>query len=166
MPELTLIVATTRGGAIGHKGGLIHHISADLRNFKDVTMGHPLIMGRRTFESFPNGPLPGRRNMVVSRNPSYRPTPPAEAYQSLDEALSALGSQDEAMVIGGGDIYRQTIGMASRMYITEIDAPAPPDADTFFPPVDMSEWKAESTGEWQTDPKSNVNFRFICLSRI
>ncbi len=163
MAQLSIIVAVAGGNAIGRKGDLLFHISEDLRQFKAVTMGHPIIMGRRTFESFPNGALPGRRNIVITRQSDYS-VPGAEVVHSLQEAIDAAADAEEAFVIGGGEVYRQALPLCGRLYLTEIDAEVP-DADTFFPEIDRSEWEIDSESEPKTDPRTGVVFRFVCLSR-
>lgn len=157
-----IIVAVTRDMAIGRGGDMIYHIGADLRNFKAVTMGHAVVMGRKTFESLPKGALPGRRNIVVSRRKDYCPAG-AEVYDSLDEALAAGG--DGAFVIGGGEIYRQAIDGAKTLYITEIDASGPADADTRFPDIDEACRVRTNVGEWQEDTRTGVRFRFVEYNR-
>lgn len=152
-PKISIIAAVCRNRALGRGGDLLYHISADLRRFKSLTMGHPIIMGRKTFESFPKGPLPGRRNIVISRQPDYAPAG-AEVYASPQEALAACGDVDEVFVIGGGQVYAEFLPLASRLLLTEIDA-APNDADTFFPEFDAP---AVDVGEWQgEDPR----YRFV-----
>lgn len=153
---ITIIAAITRDRALGRGGDMIYHISADLRRFKQLTMGHPIVMGRRTFESLPAGPLPGRRNIVVSKGSQGN-----DWFSSLQAALEAAG--DEAMVIGGGQIYAQAMPLADKLEITEIDADAP-DADTHFPVIGP-EWLAAETGQWQTDPRSGVRFRHVTYLR-
>ena len=125
---IAIIVAATRDMAIGNHGDLLYHISDDLKRFKALTMGCPIIMGRRTFESFPKGALPGRRNIVVTRNPDYS-APGIETAPSLDEAVSMCAGVGKVYIIGGGEIYRQAIPMADRIELTLIDA-LHPEADT------------------------------------
>ncbi len=156
----------THGRAIGRHGDLIYHISADLRRFKNLTMGHPLIMGRKTFESLPGGALPGRRNMIVSHHGAAYQFNGAETFESIDNAIAALAPDDEAFVIGGGQIYTKFIDKADKLYITEIDAEAPADADTFFPEFDSRKWCISEQSAWETDARNNVRYRFTCLSRI
>lgn len=158
---LTMIAAVTRDNALGRDGDMIFHISADLKRFKSLTMGHPLIMGRRTFESFPNGPLPGRRNIVITRSSDFSHEG-AESFASLESALSAAG--DDAMVIGGGMVYAQAMPLADRLEITEIDALSD-GADTFFPAIDPKEWKKESESEWMDDARSGIRFRYVTYIR-
>lgn len=158
----TLIAAITRDRALGKGGDMIFHISEDLRRFKKLTTGHPLVMGRRTFESFPNGPLPGRRNLVVTRDESYS-REGIEIFSSLTDALAACDDV-EPMVIGGGQIYAQAMPLADRLLITEIDTEAP-DADTFFPEISQDEWEITETSEPMTDPASGVSFRYLTYTR-
>lgn len=146
-PQVNLIAAVCANGAIGRGGDLLYHISEDLRRFKSLTMGCPIIMGRKTFESFPKGPLPGRRNIVISRNPLYSPAG-AEVYDSPEAALAACADAEKVFIIGGGEIYRQFMPLADRLLLTEIDE-SPTDADTFFPPhsfvrAEVGEWRGES----------------------
>ena len=161
--SISIVVAVTTDGAIGNKGDLLYHISEDLKNFKRLTMGHPIIMGRKTFESLPGGALPGRRNIVISRNRDFSPEG-VDVYSSLTSALATIDLDTEAMVIGGGQLYRLAMPLVSKLYLTEIEA-VDPDADTFFPAIDPTEWSAEAVGEWQQDPRSNVRYRFTTLIR-
>ena len=127
---LSLIVAVARNNAIGKKNELLWHISEDLKYFKRKTMNHPVIMGRKTFESI-GRPLPGRRNIVVTRR--RQEIPGTELLHSVEEAAAmAKESAEEFFVIGGGELFRQAFPQADRLYITRIEAEAP-GADTFFP---------------------------------
>lgn len=161
--KVSIIVATAQGGAIGRKGDLLFHISADLRRFKEITMGHPIIMGRKTFESFPKGPLPGRQNIVITRQGDYT-RDGITVVGSFSDALSAASDVDEVFVIGGGEIYREAINQASTLYLTEIDAKVE-DADTFFPEINRDVWHETEVGEWIVDERTGVRYRFVCLSR-
>ncbi len=160
---LNLIVAVTRDMAIGLDGNLLYPISADLRRFKELTMGHPIIMGRKTFESFPKGPLPGRRNIIVTRNRGYA-AQGAEVCHSLDEALSSVAGDDVAFVIGGGQLYAEAIDNADNLLLTVIEVDRP-DADTFFPEIDSRRWVKTDESELAIDPRSGLSYRFVCLSR-
>lgn len=146
-PEINIIAAVCANGAIGRAGDLLFHLSDDLKRFKALTMGWPIIMGRKTFESFPKGPLPGRRNIVISRRRDYAPAG-AEVYASPEEALAACAGVEKVFVIGGGEIYRLFMPQADVLDLTEIDA-SPADADTFFPAHtktlrEASAWQGES----------------------
>nr|WP_301708473.1 dihydrofolate reductase [uncultured Duncaniella sp.] len=121
MTDITIIVAATRDMAIGNRGDLLYHISDDLKRFKSLTMGHPIIMGRKTFESFPKGALPGRRNIVVTRNISYT-APGIETASSVDDAVKMCEGAERAFIIGGGEIYRQALPVADCIELTLIDA--------------------------------------------
>lgn len=132
MMKTSIIVAIDRNRAIGNAGDQLFYIREDLRHFKELTLGHPVIMGRKTFEALPRGPLPGRRNIVITRNADFRPDG-AETAPSLEAAIALCADNtDEAFIIGGSQIYTLAMPLATDLYITEIDAAAPA-ADTFFP---------------------------------
>lgn len=134
---LSIICAVGKNRAIGHKNKLIWDIPDDLRHFKKITKGHPVIMGQKTFESI-GKPLPGRANIVVTYDKNFR-ADGCHIYYSLAEAIKAGQDMDkEAFIIGGGSIYQQTISLADKLYLTIVDD-SPVDADTFFP--DYSEFK-------------------------
>lgn len=156
---VSIIVAIANDGAIGRNGDLICHISADLKRFKELTMGNTILMGRKTFESLPKRPLPGRKNVVITRNCVYNPEG-AIVFDDLEKALNTLGSEENIFIIGGGEIYRQSIRYADRLYVTHIDVSVA-DADTFFPPIDSSVWTIENESETFTDTKSGITYRFI-----
>lgn len=143
--KTSIIVAIDRNRAIGNAGDQLFYIREDLRHFKELTLGHPVIMGRKTFEALPRGPLPGRRNIVITRNPAFRPEG-AETAPSLEAALAlcADANADEAFIIGGAQIYALALPLATDLYITEIDAAAPA-ADTYFPAFDAA---PDSTSPW------------------
>lgn len=163
MTQLTIIVAVARRSAIGRRGDLLFHISDDLKRFKALTMDCPIIMGRKTFESFPKGPLPGRRNIVITRNRDYS-RDGIETAASLDEAISMCTGVEKAFIIGGGEVYRQAIGRADTIELTEIDAEVA-DADTFFPEIADTEWHRVTQSETMTDPRSGATYRFVTLKR-
>lgn len=161
---VSIIVAVGRRGVIGRKGDLAFHIGADLRRFKEITMGKPVIMGRKTFESLPKGALPGRRNIVITRNEAWN-APGAERAASMEEALRMTADTPERMIIGGGEIYRQALPVAKKIYLTQVDADVE-DADTFFPEINPCAWSVGEESELFEDPKSGLRYRFICLSRV
>lgn len=137
-PELVVVAAMARRRVIGRSGGMPWHLPADLRHFKALTLGHPVVMGRRTFESI-GSVLPGRRNIVISR--SARTVPDgALLASSLDEAVEMAGSE-RVMIIGGGEIYRQALPRASCMELTLIAASV--EGDTYFPEWSWSDWRLE-----------------------
>ena len=158
-PAISMIVARSRNHVIGRDNQMPWKISADLQFFKRVTMGHPVIMGRKTWESI-GRPLTGRRNIVVSRNASYQATG-GELVGSLDEALKSLSEFPRVFVIGGEQLFTQAFPKADRLYITEIDIDIE-GGDTFFEVPNESDWK-----EVERTPGSegDVNFSFITLER-
>lgn len=163
--KVTIIAAMTRDGGLGHKGELLYRISADMKHFKSITMGKPIVMGRKTFESFPNGALPGRRNIVVTSNRDYE-APGIETAESPAEALRLTAEAEETMVIGGGEIYRQMMPSATTLELTVIDADAPADTDTFMPEISPDEWNVAEVSDPQTDPRTGATFRFVRYTRI
>jgi dihydrofolate reductase len=136
-PRITLIVARARNGVIGRGGTLPWRLPEDLAHFKRTTMGHPIVMGRRTWESI-GRPLPGRRSIVVSRQPGFD-APGAEVATSLDAALALCADSPEIFVIGGAQLYREALPRAQRLIVTEIDADFDGDAD--FPAPDPLQWR-------------------------
>ncbi len=155
-PRINIIAAVCSNGAIGRNGELLFRISEDLKRFKSLTMGRPIIMGRKTFESFPKGPLPGRRNIVITRRKDYAPEG-AEVVGSPEEALNLCNDSEEVFIIGGAEIYREFLPLADALLLTEIDA-APTDADAFFP--DFATMHIDSAGPWSdtTPPYRFVNY--------
>lgn len=125
--------------AIGYQNRLLYHIKSDLTRFRELTTGHAIIMGRKTYESLPNGALPHRRNIVVSR--SMKEMEGCEVYPNLDAALKAAeGKTEETFIIGGESIYRQSLPAAHKLYLTVVDD-APQQADAFFPEINPEEWE-------------------------
>ena len=125
--------------AIGYQNRLLYHIKSDLTRFRELTTGHTIIMGRKTYESLPNGALPHRRNIVVSR--SMQEMEGCEVYPNLDAALKAAeGKTEETFIIGGESIYRQSLPAAHKLYLTVVDD-APQQADAFFPEINPEEWE-------------------------
>lgn len=162
-PQISIIAIVSRNGAIGRGGDQPFHISADFKRFKQLTIGKPVVMGRRTFEALPCGALPGRLNIVVSRNADYHPEG-ATRVASLAEALEVADGAEEIMIIGGGQIYAQAIPLASKLLLTEVDADVE-DADTFFPPIDKSQWRKVEKSPAATDPRSGNQYRFVTYLR-
>ena len=158
-PAISMIVARSRNHVIGRDNQMPWKISADLQFFKRVTMGHPVIMGRKTWESI-GRPLPGRRNIVVSRNPDLQLTG-AELAGSLDEALKRLSDSPRVFVIGGEQLFKQAFDKADRLYITEIEIDVP-DGDTFFEVPNESSWKVV---ERTPGSEGEIHFNFLTLER-
>lgn len=140
MTRITIIAAVARNGVIGLDGGMPWHLPDELAHFKATTMGHPLVMGRTTFESI-GRVLPGRRTVVVTRDPEWH-HPGVETAHSFAEALALAGPADEVFVAGGAQLYASALPFAHRMVITEVDAE--PEGDTFFPAWARADWSQES----------------------
>lgn len=139
---ITIIAVVGNDNAIGRRGDLLWHLSEDLRHFKALTMGHPVIMGRKTWESLPKRPLPKRRNIVVTRNPEYV-AEGAEVVASLQEAFD-ITVNENPFVMGGGEIYNQSLPFADALSLTLVDA-TDADADTYFPDFRNGEWEEISS---------------------
>ena len=165
---ISLVVAASENNAIGLDNALLWKLPNDMKFFKNLTWAMPIIMGRKTFGSMGSKPLPGRFNIVISRNPDALPSMenvwPAN---SLEQALALAQSSDcrEAFVIGGGDIYKQCIAMADRIYITRVHA-SYPDADTFFPLIDEALFRIENAVEMPADEKHAQSYRFETWQRV
>ena len=163
---IALVVAVARNGAIGVEGRLPWRLPGDLAHFKKVTLGKPVLMGRKTWESLPRRPLPGRPTLVVTRAAGY-PAAGAEVLGSLDAALArgralALASgAGEIAVIGGAEIYAACLSRAARIYLTEVDAA--PDADAFFPEFDRKAWQEEE--RVAGPPGDGPPYAFVVLTR-
>jgi dihydrofolate reductase len=166
-PVVALVVAIAENGAIGKGGDLPWRLSSDLRYFRKVTMGKPVIMGRRTFKSLPRV-LDGRLNIVLSRDRGFVADGVVMAH-SLEQALdvarasAARTGADEIMVIGGEDVFRAVLPQAGRIYLTEVHAA--PHADTWFPPLDSGEWREVSRQRHEPGPKDEHAFSFVVLER-
>jgi dihydrofolate reductase len=154
---IAIVVAHGRNRVIGRDGGLPWHLPADLRRFRELTSGHAVVMGRRTFESLPPRfrPLPGRRNLVLSSDPAYDPGPGAEAFTSLGAALEACGGS--CFVIGGARVYEQAAALADRIYATHVDAA--PDGDAFFPELEAGAWRCVEESEPLSENDHDFVFR-------
>lgn len=163
MTILSMIVAHADNRIIGKDNDMPWHLPADLAYFKKTTLGKPVVMGRKTFESI-GRPLPGRQNIVISRDASYQ-AGGVEVVSSVDMAISAAGDVDEVMVIGGGAIYQHCIEAADRLYITHINAVI--DGDTQFPEYDTEQqWKKVSSEFRQADEKNKYDLDFCVYHRV
>lgn len=156
-PVLTLIAAVARNGVIGMANRLPWQLPADLKHFRELTTGHTVIMGRKTWESLPAKfrPLPGRRNIVVTRNGAFRAEGATVATSLADAIVAANG--DESFVIGGAELYKAALPLADRLQLTEIDAAY--EGDTWFPAIDTSAWR-ESAREAHRD-EAGLGYAFV-----
>jgi dihydrofolate reductase len=161
---VTLVAAVAENSVIGREGGLPWRLSSDLKRFKADTMGKPIVMGRRTWESFPNGALPGRLNIVVTRNRGYN-APGARLAGSLAEALglAAAHGADEAAVIGGGEIFDQAMPIADRLIVTHVLAAI--DGDTHFPAIDPQTWYVDTSEDVPAGERDSHATRRIVYQR-
>ena len=160
--KISLIVAVAEDRAIGDKGNLLWHLSSDLKRFKAITTGHTIIMGRKTYDSLPNGALPNRRNIVISRQ--LKSLKDAEVYSDIDEALKATSDEDIVYITGGGEIYKKTFPRADELHITLVHK-SYPEADTYFPEWKLTDWnilKQERIGQ---DEKNELDSVYYHLTR-
>ena len=153
---INIIAAVARNRAIGYKNKLLYWLPNDLKRFKQLTTGHTIIMGRRTFESLPKGALPNRRNIVLSR--SKTDFPGCEVFGSLSEAIEHCATDEDVYVIGGASVYKQALNVADRLCLTEIDD-TPEQADAFFPPYE--DWTEVSREEHDIDERHEHRFAFV-----
>jgi dihydrofolate reductase len=160
---ISFVVAVARNGVIGREGGLPWHISSDLKRFKEITMGKPVIMGRKTWDSLPRKPLPGRRNIVITRQPGFS-APGAEVVASPEEALGLCGGAPEIAVIGGGEVYRLFWPLVDRLYLTEVDLDV--EGDTHFPALDPAEWREVARETHPRGERDSCSFTLRILDRM
>ena len=157
MTRLALIVAMDENRLIGNDNQLPWHLPADLAFFKRTTMGKPIIMGRKTFDSI-GRPLPGRRNIVITRNPEFS-AEGCEIVNDIDTALANCSDHDELMLIGGASLYQQILTRVNSMYITRVHHCF--EGDTWFPEFDLSEWKVESQQDFDADDNNQYTYSFV-----
>jgi len=160
-PRISIIAALAGNLVIGRDNRLPWHLPADLGRFKALTMGRPMLMGRRTWESLP-GLLPGRSHLVLTRDPDYR-ADGCRIVHSLEEALEAAGEVPELMVIGGAELYAQALPLADRLYLTLVRAC--PDGDTFFPDYDPADWRETDREDRPADERNPYPYSFLTFER-
>jgi dihydrofolate reductase len=154
---ISLIAAMTRNRVIGEANTMPWHLPADLKHFKQVTMAKPIIMGRKTFESI-GRPLPGRNNIVVTRDKGFTGNS-IKVVAGIEQAIYAAGPVDEVMVIGGAQIYRQFLTRADRLYLTLIDTEV--SGDAFFPDINPDEWRLTDSSCYAADDENPFNLQFV-----
>ncbi|MGN8022423.1 dihydrofolate reductase [Phyllobacterium sp. 22229] len=166
-PMISFVVAVAQNGVIGRDNGLPWRLSSDLKRFKAVTMGKPIIMGRKTWDTL-GKPLPGRTNIVITRDPAFA-VDGVIAVRSVDEALMIAGSHaaadkvDEICIIGGGEIYRQLLDRADRLHVTWVLANI--EGDASFPPIDPKNWNEVFQEEFPAGEKDNYPTRYTIYER-
>ena len=160
--KISLLAAASTNNVIGKDNKLLWNLPNDMRFFKNMTWGMPVIMGRKTFESFNGDPLPGRFNFVVSRQPDWRPqNEKAKKTSSLDEAVKLAGETDcrESFIIGGGQIYQEAIkSLADKIYLTRVHVLV--EGDAFFPTIDQEDWMLISNADFPADSKHAYSYSF------
>lgn len=166
--KLAIIVAQAQNRVIGINNNLPWHLPQDLRYFKQVTMGKPIIMGRKTFDSI-GRPLPGRTNIVITRDASYQPdnvkvVNSLEAARDLAESICTIDGCDEAMVIGGAQIYEQALALSDRLYLTQVHAEV--NGDAWFPEFNPGEWMEIGREDFSGEGHNPYDYSFIVLERI
>jgi dihydrofolate reductase len=162
--NLTLIVAKAKNNAIGKDNQLLWKLSADLKRFKNLTSGHYILMGRKTYESL-GRPLPNRTHLIITRNPDFKAPEGHHTFHSVEDAFifcSKIGVE-ELFIIGGGQIYAETINLCDRLEITEVDAF--PAGDTFFPAIDPVIWKETGRDDYPADEKNEYPFSFVTYEK-
>jgi dihydrofolate reductase len=161
--RVSAVVAASDNNVIGKDGGLPWHVSSDLKLFKEITMGKPVIMGRRTWESLPRQPLPGRRNIVITRNSDYA-AEGADVAGSIHEALAMCEGEPEVSIIGGGQVYEQAMNRTDRIYLTRIHLTV--DGDTFLPELPENEWQEVERREFEKGERDDAAFTLVVLDRV
>lgn len=159
---LSIVVAVGKNNIIGKENGLLWHLPNDLKHFRKITEGHTIIMGRKTFESI-GRVLPNRRHIVLTRSSDFQ-VEGVEKASSIEEVLKLVENEEEAFVIGGGEIYRQFLPLVQRIYMTEVDIEK--DADVFFPVIDSLEWKVVEEEPGVLDERNTIPHRFLILERV
>lgn len=159
---LTIIAAVAKNNALGKNNDLIWHLPADLKRFKKVTLGHHVIMGRKTFESL-GKPLPNRTTIIISRNDDYH-ADGCIIVNSLDEAILAAKSDPNPYILGGGEIYRQALEFADTLDLTMVHHSFE-DADTFFPPIDFKQWKETNREDFKADETHDFDYSFVTYKK-
>ncbi len=158
---ISIIVAAARNGVIGKNNQLIWHLPADLKRFKSITTGHTIILGRKTFESI-GKPLPNRQTIIISRNLDYF-VEGCKTASSLVDAIKLAENQEEIFICGGGEIYKQAIEIADRIYFTRVEADF--EGDTVFPEIDNRIWKIMEEIEFQVDDKNKIPYTFLTFAK-
>ena len=161
--KLSIICALTENRAIGNKGQLLYYLPAELKHFKNLTTGHTIIMGRKTFDSLPKGALPNRRNVVLTHQTGFT-APSIEVFHALDEALNSCQNDEEVFIIGGESIYAAALPLADQLCLTHVHA-TPKEADTFFPAYDETEWELTASEAHEPDEKNALPYTFAFYQR-
>ena len=162
MTVIAMIVAIAKGGVIGADNDIPWYCPADLQYFKRTTMGAPVVMGRKTYESLKIQPLPGRRNIIISRNVDYQAAG-CEIFTSIEAAIEQLAAVDKVFIIGGAELYKQMLTQAEELYVTQVELQVA--GDRYFPEIAAEEWQLQSETEFAADEKNPHAMRFQCYQR-
>ncbi|KXW55729.1 dihydrofolate reductase [Ferrovum sp. PN-J185] len=160
-PSIAMIVAMSENRVIGKNNALPWHLPADLAFFKKTTLGHPVLMGRKTYQSI-GRLLPGRRNLILTRDPSFR-IDKADIFSSVDEAIASCGNSEKLFIIGGAELFNTTLNITNELYVTIIHAEV--EGDTFFPVIDLDLWHTVSSEYYPQDDKNKYSMSFIHYQR-
>lgn len=160
---ISIIVAVSEDLGIGKNNELLWHISEDLKRFKRLTYGNTVIMGKKTWESLPRKPLPGRKNVVITDIPGESFNDAVPAY-SIEDAISKCEKSEQIFIMGGGSVYRQFMPLADRLYITHVHKKAP--ADVFFPKIDPEIWKVVEKEEYKANEENPIPYTYIMYERV
>lgn len=158
-----MISAVAENGVIGNKNALPWHLPADFKYFKETTLNKTIVMGLNTFKSIAEKALPDRKNIILNNDPNYTPPEGCFAAHSIEELLEMIKNDTEVMICGGASVYRQFLPLAQRLYITEVHAS--PEGDTYFPEVNMREWKEAKRIDNKADDKNKYDYSFVVLER-
>ncbi|MBB5436853.1 dihydrofolate reductase [Pedobacter sp. AK017] len=158
---VSIVVAIAENNAIGKNNELLWHLPTDLKHFKQLTSGHTIIMGRKTFDSI-GKPLPNRRNIVITRSNSLE-IPGAEVVNNIDQALALCTAEKEVFIVGGAEIYRQAMDKTDKIYLTTVHAGF--EGDAYFPEIDQKKWEEVDNEPHQPDEKNNLAYTFSTLLR-
>ncbi len=162
MKQLIIIAAAAENNALGINNDLPWHLPDDFKRFKALTSGHKIIMGRKTLESFPKA-LPNREHIVVTRDQNYKPKFPCKVVHSLEEAIGLVGDEERSFIIGGGEIYKQSMAIATDIELTRIHHSF--EADTFFPEIDETTWELTHEEYHPKDDKHKHDFTYLTYKR-
>jgi dihydrofolate reductase len=157
---VTIVVAISENNAIGKNNQLLWYLPADLKHFKNITTGHTVIMGRKTYDSV-GKPLPNRRNIIITRKDIT--IEGCEVVKSIEDALALSAGEEEVFIVGGAEIYKQSIHLTDRIYLTIVHQEF--DADSFFPEINYDEWQETEREDHQPDEKNKLPYSFITLDR-
>lgn len=160
---LTIIAAAAENNALGKDNQLVWHLPDDFKRFKSLTSGHYIIMGRKTFESFPK-PLPNRTHVIITRQTDYKVPEGCLVVSNLQEAINSCPKEEEVFVIGGGQIYQQAIDLVDKIDLTRVHTSV--EADTFFPEIDLSKWELVFEEFHPKDEKHNFDFTFLTYKKV